>query len=57
MDPRQHRRPILAALVLAVLAFLATACENTAEGIREDTRENVDELDQELEEAEEEGAS
>jgi predicted small secreted protein len=36
------------AFLLAMLAFLVTACSNTVEGLEEDANRNVDEAQQEL---------
>lgn len=43
-------RRLLIALLLAALTALGAACDDTADGILEDTQENVDDLDSELEE-------
>ena len=44
-------RRTLATLAVVALASLTAACDNTAEGVLEDTQDNVDAVDQELEEA------
>lgn len=43
------RRTLMALVLVVSSASLATACENTADGILEDTRENVDAVDDQLE--------
>ena len=41
---------MLAVVVLGLLGLVSVACGNTAEGVRQDAEENVEEADQQLDE-------
>jgi predicted small secreted protein len=42
-----HRRVVVLGIV-ALLALPLAACENTIEGLEEDTQQNVEQLDEEV---------
>ncbi len=48
-------RRLLLAAAIAVLSLLATACDDTADGILEDSGENLDEVQQQVDEAGDDG--